>query len=225
MPQLHFGIQNNAKWHFFVTFALQMSTKDTYQRFLRMPILFHLSAVGLLFLLLALVILQLLGVYTKHNQVVIIPDVKGLQIEEAVVFFGNNGLRCQVVDSVYSKEVPPGTIVEVVPTVGSKVKDGRIISVTLNARGEQRAEIPDVADLSYRQAYALIQAQGFTSIETKYIPGRYRDLAVKVESNSRTLKPGELMPISSVLILNVSDGMPEEQEESATKQNEIIEEN
>jgi beta-lactam-binding protein with PASTA domain len=191
-----------------------------------MPILFHLSAVVLLFLVLAVVVLQLLNVYTKHNEAVIVPDVKGLQIEEAAVFFRNSDLRYQIVDSVYSREVSPGAIVETLPTVGSKVKNKRIISVTLNAKGVQRAEIPDVADLSYRQAYALIQAQGFTYIETKYVPGRYRDLALKVESNGRTLKPGELIPISAILVLNVSDGIPlQDSEAPETEQDETVEEN
>ena len=116
-------------------------------------------------------------------------------------------MRYQIVDSVYSKGVLPGAIVEVSPGVGSKVKNRRIISITLNAKGEQRAEIPDVADLSYRQAYAILQARGFTLIETKYVPGRYRNLAVQVELNGRKLNPGELTPVSSMLILNVSDGM------------------
>ncbi|MDR0756988.1 MAG: PASTA domain-containing protein [Tannerella sp.] len=203
-----------------------MSTKDTYQRFIRMPILFHLSAVVLLFFILAAIVLQLLNVYTKHNQAVIVPDVKGLQIEDAAVFFRNNDLRYQIIDSIYSRGVPPGAIVETLPAVGSKVKNKRIISVTLNAKGVQRAEIPDVADLSYRQAYALIQAQGFTYIETKYVPGRYRDLAIKVESNGRTLKPGELIPVSATLVLNVSDGVPEQNSKAPeTEQSETIEEN
>jgi len=184
-----------------------MSVKDTYQKFIRMPIFYHILAAAALFLILVWVALRALSVYTRHNQAVIIPDVKGLQIEEAAVFFENNGLRYQVIDSVYSKEVPPGAIVEVVPAIGSKVKEGRIISVTQNARGVPHGAIPDVADLSYRQAYALIQARGFTSIETKYVPGRYRDLAIKVELNGRTLKANESVPLSSMLVLNVSDGM------------------
>ncbi|MDR1331451.1 MAG: PASTA domain-containing protein [Tannerella sp.] len=205
-----------------------MSTKDTHQKFIRMPILLHLSAAILLFILLTVITLWMLGIYTKHNQAVIVPDVKGLQLEDATTFFTNNGLRYQLVDSVYSKEVPPGAIVEVMPAVGSKVKDGRIISVTVNAKGVQRAEIPDVADLSYRQAYALLQAQGFTTIETKYIPGRYRDLAIKVEANGRELNPGELVPLSAMLVLSVSDGVPEEEVEATEQepeQDSVIEEN
>ncbi|MDR1781008.1 MAG: PASTA domain-containing protein [Tannerella sp.] len=183
-----------------------MSTKDIYQRFLCMPIIYHIAAAAALTFLILLLVLTLLGGYTKHNQAVVIPDVKGMQVAEAAVFFENNGLRYQIVDSVYSRDVSPGAIVEVLPAVGSKVKEGRIISVTLNATGEQRAEIPDVADMSYRQAYALIQAQGFMLIETKYVPGQFRDLAIRVELNGRTLNPGSLVPISSALVLTVSDG-------------------
>ena len=67
-----------------------------------------------------------------------------------------------IIDSVFSKDVDPGAIVEIVPTPGSKVKEGRIVFVTINAKTSQMARIPEVQDLSFRQAYALL-----TSIASK----------------------------------------------------------
>ena len=70
--------------------------------------------------------LKWLDSYTRHNEAVVVPDVKGLGMEEAAEFFKNSNLRYNVIDSVFSKDVKPGAIVELVPMAGSKVKEGRM---------------------------------------------------------------------------------------------------
>lgn len=153
-------------------------------------------------------VLSWLNTYTRHNQAIVVPDVKGMKLEDAIPFLENNHLRYNVVDSVFSKDVSPGAIVEVVPSVGSKVKEGRILFVTINALTSQMAMIPDIEDQSFRQAYALLRARGFNSVEIEYIAGEYKDLAVAVEHNGRTLTKGELMPLTAPLVLKVSSGDP-----------------
>jgi len=179
--------------------------KNIWQRFMDMPILVHLGVMIVVVILLIFIVLHLLKGYTHHNKAVLIPDVKGLSVAEAAVFFENNGLRYNIVDSVYSKEHAPGSIVEMVPSVGAKVKEGRIVFITINANNVQKAAVPDVADLSYRQALALVQSKGFTSVEIKHIPGKYKDLAIGIELNGKQLTPGELIPLSSHLFLIVYD--------------------
>lgn len=185
---------------------MQQDKKNIREQWMRMPILYHLTAAILVFCILLFLILKGLDSYTRHNKAVVVPDVKGLQLKEAVIFFENNGLRYSVVDSVFAKSIAPGAIVDVFPAIGSKVKEGRIISVTLNATDVERAAVPDVFDISFRQAHALMQAQGFSSIEIRYVPGKYRDLAVGIELKGKTLKAGEMIPLSSPLVLKVSDG-------------------
>ena len=70
------------------------------------------------------------------------------------------------------------------------------------------AVIPEVEDLSFRQAYALLRARGFSSVEIEYVPGDYKDLAMGVELNGRTLLKGEHVPLTARLVLKVSSGDP-----------------
>ena len=56
-----------------------------------------------------------LDYYTRHNEAVIVPDVKGLSMNEAKSFFDNTGLRYNVIDSVFSNDVNPGAIVKLFP--------------------------------------------------------------------------------------------------------------
>lgn len=166
----------------------------------------------LMFAVLILVIfgtLKWLDNYTRHNEVVIVPDVKGLTMEDAVSFFESNGLRYNIIDSVFSKDVAPGTIVELKPNAGSKVKEGRIVFITLNALSSQMEAVPDVEDMSFRQAYALLRARGFESVEIEYVPGDFKDLVIAIELRGRVLKSGEKVPLTSHLILKVSNGEDE----------------
>ena len=153
--------------------------------------------------------LKWLDHYTRHNEAVVVPDVKGLKIEEAAEFFKNNNLRYNVIDSVFSKDVEPGAIVELSPLAGSKVKEGRIVFITVNALTSQMATIPEVEDLSFRQAYALLKARGFENVEIEYVPGDFKDLAVSVDLRGRALAKGEHVPLTAPLVLKVSSGEAE----------------
>ena len=136
--------------------------------------------------------LKWLDSYTRHNEAVVVPDV--------------SNLRYNVIDSVFSKDVKPGAIVELVPMAGSKVKEGRIVFVTVNALTSQMATIPEVEDLSFRQAYAILRARGFEKIEIEYVPGDFKDLALGVELHGRALQKGEHVPLTAPLVLKVSSG-------------------
>lgn len=149
-------------------------------------------------------VLSWLGKYTRHNEAVVVPDVKGLSVEKAAEFFTNSGLKYSIVDSVFSKAVSPGAIVELMPSAGSKVKEGRIVFLTVNAFSAQTSMLPDVVDLSFRQAYALLRASGFTNIEVVYRKGEYDDLSLGVENNGRLLSAGNNVPLTAPLDLIVS---------------------
>ncbi len=62
---------------------------------------------------------------------------------------------------------------------------------TVNALTSQMATIPEVEDLSFRQAYAILRARGFEKIEIEYVPGDFKDLALGVELHGRVLQKGE----------------------------------
>jgi beta-lactam-binding protein with PASTA domain len=175
----------------------------------RHPFVVTLLSATFILCVILYITLKWLDIYTLHNKAVLVPDVKGLQLEEASRSFLKRGLRYSVIDSVFSKDVSPGSIVEVSPSAGSKVKEGRIIFITLNALTSQMAAIPVVTDLSFRQAYALLKARGFESVEIKYVAGVYKDLAIGIELDGRPLEGNEMVQLTAPLILKVSNGMPE----------------
>lgn len=188
--------------------------KDFLLKLIKSPIVVNLLLAIILTIAIIIGTLQWLDHYTLHNEAVVVPDVKGLTLDEADEFFKNSKLRYNVVDSVFSKDVAPGAIVELVPVAGSKVKENRIVFVTINAQTSQMGKIPEIQDLSFRQAYALLRSIGFSSVEIEYIAGEYKDLAVAVELNQRPLSKGEYVPLNAPLTLKISSGDPNMQPDS-----------
>ena len=174
-------------------------------KILKLPIVVHLLAVGVVTCVIGFCVLNSLDVYTNHNQAVIVPDVRKLQIEDAAPFFEKNFLKYEIIDSVFS-EGTPGSIHRLVPEANSSVKKNRIVYVTIIAKTEETAVLPDIAEISYREALAQLKARGFLDIERKEVTGEYRDLTVGVEYGGKMMISGTRVPLKAKLILVVSDG-------------------
>ena len=181
--------------------------KSLLNRIFELPVYIHLLAIIALSFFAVYVVLKYIDSYTNHNQAVYVPDIRGLQIEDAVPILEQNMLRYVVIDSMYSKEKMPGAIVELSPEADSKVKKNRIISITVNAKTEETKSIPDLSYLSYRQAYAYLKSLGFKDVEEKYVSGEYRDLTIGVEYEGRFVASGARVPLSAKLILVINDGI------------------
>jgi beta-lactam-binding protein with PASTA domain len=174
--------------------------------FLKLPVYVHLLSVTGLFCLIVYITLKCVDSYTNHNQAVIVPDVKGLQIEDAMPFFERNMLRYEVIDSIYSKEITPGAIIDLTPEANSKVKKNRIVYITVNAKTEETAPLPEITEISYRQAWAHLKSRGFANVTVEYVASEYRDLTIGVEYNGRKIQSGTKIPLTSHLVLLIGDG-------------------
>ncbi|NDW17470.1 PASTA domain-containing protein [Dysgonomonas sp. 216] len=155
-----------------------------------------------------------LNAYTKHNESVTVPVLKGLQVEEVAAILNSSNLNYEVVDSIYEKRGVPGSVLEQVPKENSKVKEDRTIYLIVQAKSEQLVKMPNLEDLSQRQAVALLNALGFTKIHIKEVPSEYRDLVMGAEFKGRPLVAGQEIPKGSVLNLKVGAGGLESSDEN-----------
>ena len=151
-------------------------------------------------------VMKWLDVYTRHGEAVVVPDVKGMTVEEASKMFRNHGLVCVVSDSNYVKNKVAGIVLDVNPGAGQKVKEGRTIYLTINTLSIPLRAIPDVADnSSLRQAEARILASGFKLNDIQYVPGE-KDWVYGVKYRERMLAIGDKVPMGATLTLMVGDG-------------------
>lgn len=170
----------------------------------------YVRNIGLMVLILiALIVVVLWGIriYTKHGDYVVVPSLKGMQVNDAARMLDNLDLKYEVVDSVFKKGGTPGMILEQVPKDSSRVKEGRTIYLTVQARGEQMIAAPDVENASLRQAEALLGASGFTNVGVKEIEGEFENLVLGLEYKGVNVKPGQKLPKSASLYLKVGRGM------------------
>ncbi len=179
--------------------------KSFISKIFHLPVFVHLLAVIGVSFIVIYIVLKYLDFYTSHNQAVRVPDIIGLQVEDAKPFLEQYMLFPVVIDSIYADDVPRGAIVDLMPEANSKVKRNRIIYLKINAKTEKMVTVPDVKDISYREAYARLRSKGF-DIETKWVPGEFRELAIGVEHNGLLIDSGARVPISSKLFLIVTNG-------------------
>ena len=180
----------------------------------------NLIAMMAVVILLLFGVLKWLDVYTRHGEAVVVPDVKGMTVGEAEMLLRNHGLVCVVSDSNYVKNKLAESILELNPSAGQKVKEGRTIYLTINTLDVPLRLVPDVADnSSVRQAQAKILAAGFKLSENELISGE-KDWVYGVKYKGRQLNMGDKVPVGATLTLLVGDGETQVQDSDSL---EIVE--
>lgn len=172
-------------------------------------LLINLSLMAALVLIVIWVTLAWLQRYTRHNDIVQVPDIIGMSVDEAATLLAQSNLYINVTDSVYDEKATPGAIVETVPKVHSKIKRERAIYVVINTVSVMKRIVPEIREISMRQALATLQTIGFTQITVQYVGGSHNDLALYLRTqDGRTVSPGEKLPFNTPLVLVVSSNDP-----------------
>ena len=162
--------------------------------------------------------------YTRHGEQKLVPSVIDLTEENAATLILSRELNYEIVDSVYKTGALPGAVVDQDPKAGTFVKKERKVYLIVNAKAAQKTPLPEVVDLSLRQAQALLVGADFKVKEVVYKPSDYRDLVLEVIYNDKTVNAGEEIPTHSELILHVGDGGIQEVKDSIASDSTIVEE-
>jgi eukaryotic-like serine/threonine-protein kinase len=180
--------------------------KETFAGFILKNILLAV----IIFVGLAWGTLLFIDFYTHHGESQVVPDLRGSYIEEAEVLLANKGLTVQIVDSVYISGKKLGTIVEQTPSPNSLVKSNRPIYVIINSRQVKMIPLPEVNDVSYRQADAILNAIGLSVSNVEYQPSEYKDLVIEVKYHGRSITAGTRLPEKSAVVLVVGSGLSDD---------------
>lgn len=163
-----------------------------------------IAAVAVALLILTLVLY--LRHYTQHGIEIEVPKITELYLEEAKITLEAEGLHIEVIDSTYSTKVPLGTIVEQTPIAGSKVKKGRTVYVIQNAQMRRPVLLPELRDLSLRQAQATLSSLGLQMDSIIYEPSAYRDIILDIRMGDSILNAGNRLEEGSKVLLIVGRG-------------------
>ncbi len=175
-------------------------------------VLLNLLIAIVLVVVLLVVLRRWLNSYTEHGIETEVPQVTGLTLAEADILLSGSHMRVEVIDSTYSSKVPLGTIVEQNPAPESHAKRGRTVYVIMNARQRRQVALPDLIDVTYRQAQSTLRQVGLGVCEVRYEPSAYRDLVLDVQSpDSLTIAAGTLLTEGTQVVLVVGQGLGTEQ--------------
>lgn len=95
-----------------------------------------------------------------NRDVVTVPKVIGMQFEQGRESLYKTGLLTEIRSKEYDDKSPDGVIISQSPEAGFKVKKNRRISITVS-KGKALGMIPDVRNLSERQARIELKKNGF----------------------------------------------------------------
>lgn len=173
-----------------------------------MIILLNLLAMLIIAFLLVIVTFQWMKSYTLHGQYISVPDVSGMFEEEAGQALSAAGLRYEISDYKYDKNMVEGGVIEQRPKSGAYVKQGRKVYLTVNSGKEPVKTLPDLADnSSLRAAEARLKAAGFKLTQPVYIDGDL-NWVYEIRYQGDPIEAGTEIPEGSVLTIVAGNGNP-----------------
>jgi len=160
---------------------------------------FKMNALAVLVISIVLFLFTLvfLRIYTNHGDSVQIPDLKGKSMSEVTSLLNQRELRFQVRDSVYSADIAPGTVFDQFPKPGMKVKENRMVLITLCAVSQEKIPMPQLTDISYRQAINLIENAGLIAGRIEYKQSEFPNLVLEQKINGQIIVKGQMVPKGS----------------------------
>lgn len=157
-----------------------------------------------------LVIFIYLYFFTRHGQSYPIPDFRGLNQVESAKLAKKFRLRTEVVDSVFIVTKKPGTVIEQSPAAGLHIKQNRKIFLTINARNPKKVDMPDILNLTLRQAKAILDQKGINIGTLTFVPDIAVNNILKQKMNGKDILPGTMVPKGSKVDLVLGRGMGSE---------------
>lgn len=142
-----------------------------------------------------------LNVVTKHNQEIVVPDFTNMTVAEAEASALQAGMRVEVTDSVFVKRMKKGAVRSQNPEPGSKVKEGRRVSLTINAFNAKKVTVPNLVGLSLRQAIAELQSRGLAVGKLIYVQDMATNNVLRQLKGNREIDPGKTVEADTVIDL------------------------
>jgi beta-lactam-binding protein with PASTA domain len=164
------------------------------------------TAAGIFFTLAIFYFYIYLPSLTNHGESITVPDLTGMNVNELEKFLTDHDLRYSVNDSSYSAEHPPLSVIRQFPKAGSKVKENRIIYVSLNRVKPPTLPMPDLVDRSLINAEVVLKSNELVRGKIYYEPSPFRNLVKEMRYRGKTITAGTRIEKGAVIDLVVGDG-------------------
>ncbi len=174
------------------------------KRLLKNKILYYSigGIIGAGILALALLEFVIMPNFTNFNQGITVPDVTKVSLQEAEEKLDKYGLRHEVLDRRANSVYPADYIIDQAPAPLQIVKPNRKIYLTVNTEVEPTSVVPDLVNMSLRNAEIQIENYGFNIGTITYESSRFRNTVLR-----QSVAPGDTTSRGTTINLTVSDGL------------------
>jgi len=182
---------------------------------------FHILLITCVFIFVCIIALFALSSYTRHGTEVVMPDFIGMDSQE----LSNNDDASKdyiiiISDYLYDRNTPSGTVLKQDPHVGEMVKKGRKVYVTVASSEPPKVIMPQLQDISLRQAEIMLKAIGLECGPVIFKPDCYENAVLEQLYNGRAIAPGTEISAGEAITLVVgknTDVLPYENENETIK--------
>ncbi len=140
--------------------------------------------------------------YTRHEQGVSVPDVTRISYEKAVEKLESSGLRYELASRRAQSSYPANYVLDQDPKPLKIVKPNRKVYLTINSETRPKAVVPNVTNMSLRNATIQIENSGLMVGTITYESNRFRNTVLR-----QSLAPSDTVAKGIAVNLIVSDGL------------------
>ena len=146
---------------------------------------------------------MLLRVLTNHGKTIEVPDFTSMTVNEAKREAAGHKLRVEVIDSIFVRKMERGAVYSQNPKAGSRVKQGRRILLTINAKNAKKISMPNLVGYSMRQAKAELNSRGLALGKLIYVNDIATNNVLRQIYRNREIRPGRQVETGSEINLEV----------------------
>lgn len=155
--------------------------------------------------LILFIVFKWLNVYTRHGETISVPDLKGVDVTEAMERLEEQGFK-YIIDSIYTELGAPNTVYEQEPEANALVKENRTIYLTIVSGNAPTVKLPDLIDVSFREAKAILESYGIKVGQLIYRPDLAQNAVLGIQYKGRDVSKGFVLSKGEVVDLILGDG-------------------
>ncbi len=163
-----------------------------------------------LMIIAGMAILIVFSIFTRivslHGQEYETPDLTGMtqtEINEYINHGNKHNFRLEIIDSMFLPQKTPGTVLNQDPMPGSKIKKNRKIYITTVAYTAPKVEMPNLLDLSLRQAENMLTSNHLKLGQVIYKESKFNNAVLEQRYKGRIIQAGKQVPYESSITLIV----------------------
>jgi beta-lactam-binding protein with PASTA domain len=132
-----------------------------------------------------------LNSFTRHGVEISVPDFSDMIYSELIEDPAYENFDFIIVDSVFDQSREYNAVVSQNPKPESKVKPGRSIYLTVVASQPEQVKVPELKDLSLRNATSLLQTYGLKVGKLSYVPDFAKNAVIQQKYKGEEIEPGQ----------------------------------